>query len=321
MRIPETGEHKTLKQLLVAKLKEWFGASMPEYFSVGHELDVFAVTPDGISIYVEIVWSSSKTHFLQDINMIQQSDADVKVMIGSTEVINNDAFKREFDKVVITQLRSGKTIYSEILDGNKILDDVRHTNSNLKKIFKRLVNEAKAKKSSDEKESIKNIVDSEGIDVEPETILTKPVLRYGRKYLMWKYQRLDVPITKEMGTILAGAFAVLIPLFAHLFYLINNTNYGVDVFRTIIFALLVIPSAILFAVAHIISKRKCTKCNRQLGVSRIKSIKVSEKELYRTDTAIHIRTVYRNTYTCEFCGDVYTRNENEIRKIPLHDGL
>jgi len=50
MRLPESTEHKTIKQVISTKLQEWTGATLEEYPSAGHELDIFAVTPNGISI-------------------------------------------------------------------------------------------------------------------------------------------------------------------------------------------------------------------------------------------------------------------------------
>jgi hypothetical protein len=54
-------------------LKEWVGATLQEYQSSGHELDVLAMTPDGTSIYVEVIWSASLQNFYRDMFMIQNS--------------------------------------------------------------------------------------------------------------------------------------------------------------------------------------------------------------------------------------------------------
>lgn len=59
----ESYEHKRIKTLISEKLREWTGATLQEYQSSGHELDVFAVTPDGISIYVEVIWTNSLQNF------------------------------------------------------------------------------------------------------------------------------------------------------------------------------------------------------------------------------------------------------------------
>ena len=82
----ESVEHRKIKDVISVKLKEWVGASIKEYPSSGHRLDIYAVTPDRISIYIEIIWSSSPQNFFRDLNLIQQSDADVKLVIASPEV-------------------------------------------------------------------------------------------------------------------------------------------------------------------------------------------------------------------------------------------
>src|SRR3972149_10718543 len=105
--MPESKQHKAIKEILESKLRKWFGASLTEYPSSGHELDVFSVPTSGICIYVEIVWNHSWTHFLSDMNMLQQSDANVKVVVGSPKVIDNKRIVREFDKIVLSQRKDG----------------------------------------------------------------------------------------------------------------------------------------------------------------------------------------------------------------------
>jgi len=142
--MPESESHRRIKEIIQTKLHEWFGASVEEYPSSGHELDVFAVTSSGTSIYVEIVWHDSMSQFLKDMNMLQQSDADVKVVIGSPEVIGNNVMTREFSKIVISQRRAHKTVHGDILSGNRILEDSEYTENDLKKLLSTLVAEAEA---------------------------------------------------------------------------------------------------------------------------------------------------------------------------------
>jgi hypothetical protein len=143
--MPESEPHRRIKEIIQKKLQEWFGASVEEYLSSGHELDVFAVTSSGISIYVEIVWHDSMSQFLKDMNMLQQSDADVKVVIGSPEVIGNGIMTREFSKIVVSQRRAGKTFHGDILSGNQILEDREYAENGLKKLLSTLVTEAETR--------------------------------------------------------------------------------------------------------------------------------------------------------------------------------
>src|SRR4030067_1446412 len=121
--MPESEQHKAVKDILEAKLREWFGASVSEYPSWGHELDVVAVASNEVCIYVEVIWSHSIAQFRLDMNMLQNPDADVEVVIGSPEVIADKRMVREFAKNVILQRNAGKQIYGKMLDGIRILTD------------------------------------------------------------------------------------------------------------------------------------------------------------------------------------------------------
>jgi hypothetical protein len=140
--MPESLSHVALKQLLVTKLKEWYGASIEEYPSSGHHLDVVSVTSSGVSIYIEIVWSLSKTQFMSDINMLQQSDADVKLVAVNPEIMANNEMDREFAKVVIAQRRQGKTICGDLLNGQRILEDSQYVDHDLRDLIGQLVLQA-----------------------------------------------------------------------------------------------------------------------------------------------------------------------------------
>lgn len=137
--MPESDTHRTLKQLLEGKMKEWFGASIQEYPSSGHELDVVAVTSSGVTIYMEVIWAHSKTQFLSDINMLQQSDAHVKAVVVSPEILTDNEMVRIFEKVVISQRRQGKAIPGDMLDGQKILRDPGYVDSDLRHLLEDLV--------------------------------------------------------------------------------------------------------------------------------------------------------------------------------------
>lgn len=124
-------------------MREWFGASISEYPSSGHELDVFAVTSSGVSIYVEVIWSRSQ--FLSDINMLQQSDAAVKVVVAGPETIADGRLIREYEKVVVSQRRQGKAMPGYMLSGERILKDPEYVDHDLKERFIDLVDQVQAR--------------------------------------------------------------------------------------------------------------------------------------------------------------------------------
>jgi hypothetical protein len=119
----ESVEHKKAKALISDRLKEWTGATLQEYPSSGHELDVFAITPDGISIYVEIIWSDSLQNFYRDLNMIQVSDANLKLVVVNPRMISNEKCQREFEKVAISQRKLGFAMHGDLIDGDRIIKD------------------------------------------------------------------------------------------------------------------------------------------------------------------------------------------------------
>lgn len=143
MGLSETPEHARIKYLLTQKLQEWFGVSISEYPSSGHELDVFSTTIDSVSVYVEIIWSKSHVHFLSDLTMILESDAQVKVVVGSPEIISNESFGREFSKAVNSQRRLGFCMHGQILDGKRIIEDSAYLENDVKSIMFTLVEKAK----------------------------------------------------------------------------------------------------------------------------------------------------------------------------------
>ena len=141
----ESPQHKKLKDVIYTKLKEWTGATLQEYSSSGHELDVYAVTPTGHSIYVEIIWTSSRTNFFRDMTMVQTSDADVKAVVVSPKILANDEFKRQFEKVAISQRRLNFGMHGSFIDGQRILDEPDYLETELKKIVLRLLSQVKTR--------------------------------------------------------------------------------------------------------------------------------------------------------------------------------
>lgn len=139
LSLSESFQHKRIKEIVANKLKEWTGATLKEYPSSGHELDVFAVTLSGISIYVEVIWSSSKLNFFRDILMISTSDADVKIAVTNPEIMNKEEFQRQFEKVAIAQRRLNIAMHGSLIDGEKILNDEKYVETDFKNIVFSLV--------------------------------------------------------------------------------------------------------------------------------------------------------------------------------------
>jgi hypothetical protein len=130
------------------KLKEWTGATLQEYSSSGHKLDIFGVTSTGISIYIEIIWSSSRANFFRDMNMIQTSDADIKLVVVSPEILNKAEFQREFEKVAISQRRLNIAMHGDLVDGRRILKEPDYLETDFRNIVFHLLNQVKIRGKS-----------------------------------------------------------------------------------------------------------------------------------------------------------------------------
>jgi hypothetical protein len=72
-------------------------------------------------------------------NMLQQSDADVKLVVASPQVLENPEYVREYSKVVVSQRRYGKRIHGEMLDGSRILTELGYIDGPVRDAISRLV--------------------------------------------------------------------------------------------------------------------------------------------------------------------------------------
>ncbi len=143
MSSSESIQHKRIKEIIRDKLKEWTDAGIEEYQSSGHYLDVFAVTSSGITISVEIIWSSSRGNFFRDLSLIQSSSANAKFVVASPKVLNNEEFQREFEKVAIAQQRYNVAMHGEFIDGERVLNDPDYVETELKQCVMKLIRKVK----------------------------------------------------------------------------------------------------------------------------------------------------------------------------------
>lgn len=123
------------------KLENWFGASITEYASSGHELDVFSISPKGIRLMVEIIWTPSSSNFFRDLSILLQSDAQIKVIIVNEKILSNEKLVRDFQKAKISEIKKGYTM-SNMINGNRILNDENYLDSEIRGHLKDLLNES-----------------------------------------------------------------------------------------------------------------------------------------------------------------------------------
>lgn len=141
MKKNETSQHKQLKELVSKALQKWFGVTINEYQSAGHELDVFSINVKGLTLMVEIIWTPSRTNFYRDLTLLQSSDAKVKILIVNPEIFKNKDLAREYTKVRIGETKNNK-IVSPMIDGEKILSNRDYLNNEFKSIVYGLINDS-----------------------------------------------------------------------------------------------------------------------------------------------------------------------------------
>jgi hypothetical protein len=76
----------------------------------------------------------------------------------------------------------------------------------------------------------------------------------------------------------------------------------------------VILGVILIVGLGVVFYRRCDNCHGYFGIDRVDSKEVSRK-IVRTKQETRITPIYRNTYSCVYCGDTYTKNERGETEI------
>jgi hypothetical protein len=137
---PQTEEHKRIKNIVLQQLRRTYGSGLVEYADSGNIDDVFAETSSGVSIFVEIIWSPSRSNFHRDLNTLHNSDADVKIVIANQEILRNKELIREYEKAMISERKRGIAI-SSLVDGSQILENGELIGECFNETVKKLVSE------------------------------------------------------------------------------------------------------------------------------------------------------------------------------------
>lgn len=156
-----------------------------------------------------------------------------------------------------------------------------------------------------------------GVPTEPESDVEAVLISFWRKYTIWRYRRLDVSLKKEKIAIAIIGSILLIPLF-YLLYRIPATR---SVPNGLYLSLSIVFFGCGFFLLYMLSfieGRKCPKCNKLFGVRRVDTRKISEKEVYRTNSQIEFDVVYLDTCQCDFCGYKDTKDRSVKRIVPIN---
>lgn len=158
----------------------------------------------------------------------------------------------------------------------------------------------------------------DSIDLEPEDSIVKTAISLGRKYTIWRYGRLDVSLEKERVALAVLGFMLFVPLF-YIVYYINAVKAVPDTTWLVFSLISTLFGILLLSMLAFIERAKCQKCGKVFGVRRVDSMRIGEKEVYRTDTEIELDVLFRNTYQCEFCGDKKVKKQSRKRVVNIQN--
>lgn len=141
--MPQSEEHRKIKEIILNQLLSWYGSGIDEYPQSGHDLDNFSVTLSGISMYIEVIWSSGTSNFYRDIRLISRSEADIKIVVVNPEILKKDDLVRDYQKEVIAQRRRGVKIWGVMINGTKLMEDESYLKIEFKQVLDSLLSEVK----------------------------------------------------------------------------------------------------------------------------------------------------------------------------------
>jgi hypothetical protein len=137
---PESEEHGRIKEIVLKKLKEVYGTGLTEYPQGGQINDVYVVTQNQGEIFVENIWTSTRSNFQRDLNILHRSPANIKILIASPEIVKDGKLCREFEKTRMSETKRGIAV-SNMIDGSKILNEPKFVDEEFPRIVRELVRE------------------------------------------------------------------------------------------------------------------------------------------------------------------------------------
>lgn len=159
--IPESAEHKHIKETVRQFFSDVYGASVVEYPSSGFEIDVFSVTVSSTAMMVETIWTPSRANFFRDLTIVLSEAAEIKIVIVNPKILENPELVRYFEKIKISETRKGYTLIGML--GWDFSDEVSFLEDLKNKIDEVL--EVKKKSTLQETEDLKGLLFSKEISL------------------------------------------------------------------------------------------------------------------------------------------------------------
>lgn len=108
--MPESIEHKQIKEVLRDFFSSHYGVAVDEYPQSGFEADVFAVLAPSIRLIVEIIWTASRLHFVEDLHRVRSFDAEIEVVVANPEILQHPSWVRLFRKIKASEIKMGHSM-------------------------------------------------------------------------------------------------------------------------------------------------------------------------------------------------------------------
>jgi len=161
---PESVQHQEIKNIMEEKFRNWYGASINEYYDSGHELDVYAITPNNVKIYLEVIWNPSLSHVRSDMLILERSEAEVKIVVANPEIIQDSSLVREYNKSVMSLRKKGVKIWGVMLNGVRILENPGYVDIEVKQIIDSLLVEMQDFQEYNYEVDVFDIIEHDGVE-------------------------------------------------------------------------------------------------------------------------------------------------------------
>jgi hypothetical protein len=141
------------------------------------------------------------------------------------------------------------------------------------------------------------------VDLLPDGLFVKLLLKLGRWYVMKIRRVSDVPLEKEVKVLrIIGCMLVApVSIFTLWRALTHTFNLSYDVQLIFGLTFIMLGAAPCFSTIKLIKTRKCDKCKFNFAYEKIHSKLVDEKQFHTIDGRQKIMRIINDIFTCHFC--------------------
>lgn len=147
-------------------------------------------------------------------------------------------------------------------------------------------------------------VPERGIELPADGMVLRWILRKGRE-LIQKNGSLNVSLNKQINILRIIAAGFCIPFLSVSFWYVGTRTFDSSSIPMMFgLGFLMLGMIPFIYLANLIKNRKCSSCDSNFTLEKIKSTLLEEKQI-----GSRIRRIEENTYRCTFCNEVSTKKE------------